>query len=564
MKLEILDCTLRDGAHVNKGCFGKENIIQIVKDLVKAKIDIIEIGFLQDEGNFSLDTSYYNHLSELENIMNDSFINNKSKFAMMIRVEDYNISEIITSKYINIIRFAFYYENMELLDNSIKKAKEVGMDVYLNPLAVTTLSDKQKIELYNYCNKLKPKGVSIVDTFGSLTFKSYINTINMMDKYLDKEIILGLHLHENQCLSYGMVQHTLLNMNLNRNIIIDGSLFGMGRIPGNLPSELIVDFLNKEFNKSYDIEPMLDCIEKVIIPEKSKRNWGYSPEYLISASKGIHRSYPEFFVEKSGLSLVESEKLMSDVLNNGHGNRFNEDYAKQLINDINPKKPTVYAVIPVKKNSSRLPGKNILPFGNSTLLEHKISQLKKVIGIDEIIVSSDSDIMLEKAKNMSVRAIKRPIEFANESRPLSEFFEYIYNTINDKNGILIWSCCTSPLFDETLMQNALNIYLNDIYTSDEFDSLITVYKFKHYLMDKNGPLNYQLGENHSNSQDLSELSLFTNGILISKLSDVKKWKYNYGPNSYKFAVNQTQSIDIDTEEDYIFAKSLYNKSLSIK
>ena len=36
MKLEILDCTLRDGAHVNKGCFGKENIIQIVKDLVKA------------------------------------------------------------------------------------------------------------------------------------------------------------------------------------------------------------------------------------------------------------------------------------------------------------------------------------------------------------------------------------------------------------------------------------------------------------------------------------------------------------------------------------------------
>ena len=44
--------------------------------------------------------------------------------------------------------------------------------------------------------------------------------------------------------------------------------------------------------------------------------------------------------------------------------------------------------------------------------------------------------MLEKAKNMEVTYIKRPVEFANESRPLSEFFDYICNTINDKNGML--------------------------------------------------------------------------------------------------------------------------------
>ena len=42
---------------------------------------------------------------------------------------------------------------------------------------------------------------------------------------------------------------------------------------------------------------------------------------------------------------------------------------------------TITAVVPVKANSSRLPGKNILPFGNSNLLLHKIEQLKQV---DEI------------------------------------------------------------------------------------------------------------------------------------------------------------------------------------
>ena len=38
----------------------------------------------------------------------------------------------------------------------------------------------------------------------------------------------------------------------------------------------------------------------------------------------------------------------------------------------------ITAVVPVKGNSTRLPNKNILPFAESNLLEHKIYQLKEV------------------------------------------------------------------------------------------------------------------------------------------------------------------------------------------
>lgn len=220
----------------------------------------------------------------------------------------------------------------------------------------------------------------------------------------------------------------------------------------------------------------------------------------------------------------------------------------------------IYAVIPAKKNSSRLPNKNILPFGNSTLLEHKISQLQKVSGIDEIIVSSDSDIMLEKAKKMNVKSVKRPEELANELKPICDFFEYICDIINDDNGILVWSCCTSPLFDENLIQKALDIYKEKVYNSSEYDSLIATYKFKHFLMDNNGPINYKLGKQHTNSQDLPDLYLFTNGIIITTLENVRKFKCWFGgPKHYKFLVDQKQSIDIDTEEDYIIAKAFYNE-----
>ena len=59
---------------------------------------------------------------------------------------------------------------------------------------------------------------------------------------------------------------------------------------------------------------------------------------------------------------------------------------------------TITAIVPVKGNSTRLPNKNILPFGDSNLLLHKLDQLKQVKEITDIVVSSDSDEMLEMAE----------------------------------------------------------------------------------------------------------------------------------------------------------------------
>lgn len=209
------------------------------------------------------------------------------------------------------------------------------------------------------------------------------------------------------------------------------------------------------------------------------------------------------------------------------------------------------AVIPVKANSSRLPGKNIKPFGKENLLSRKIRQVQESKIADRIIVSSDSLEMLQIAKDMGVEGILRPSDLADESRPLSDFFDYITELI--PTGNLIWSCATSPFFDEVLMKEAKIKYEQAI--QNGFDSLITIYKFKHYMMDKNGPLNYKLGVAHLNSQDLPALDLFTNGILIAPIESVKKWHYNYGPNAYRFEVDQKASIDIDTKYDYLAALS---------
>jgi len=214
----------------------------------------------------------------------------------------------------------------------------------------------------------------------------------------------------------------------------------------------------------------------------------------------------------------------------------------------------ISAVIPVKANSSRLKNKNILPFADTNLLVHKINTLKQIPGIYEIIVTSDSDDMLEIANNNGVIAIKRPSYYADESRPFSEFLEYICTIINGDH--LLWACVTSPLITLNRYIEALKLY--DQYVPSKYDSLITLYNFKHYLFNDSGPENFSIGINHLNSQDLESLYLFTNGIVISPKANVLKNRYNYGPNPYRLNVNQYEAVDIDTYEDYISALSYYD------
>lgn len=216
-----------------------------------------------------------------------------------------------------------------------------------------------------------------------------------------------------------------------------------------------------------------------------------------------------------------------------------------MLNDIS-------AVIPVKANSSRLRNKNILPFNGTNLLINKIKNLKKVDNIQEIIVSSDSDEMLEMAREYGVTAIKRPNDLADESKPFSDFLDYVCTIINGNH--LMWSCCTSPFVDADLFNKSINTYYEKL--EDGFDSLITVMPFQHFLLDENGPMNFKPGKKHCNSQDLPKYHFFTNGVILAPKENVKCWHYHFGPNAYRLEVDQKQALDIDTEYDYKVALAL--------
>lgn len=212
----------------------------------------------------------------------------------------------------------------------------------------------------------------------------------------------------------------------------------------------------------------------------------------------------------------------------------------------------ITAVIPVRAGSRRLKNKNIAPFAGTNLLINKINQLKLVEEIEQIIVSSDSELMLAMAASEGVKIHKRALEFCDEkSRTFGEVVAHICENVAGDD--ILWATCTSPLVFPKHYREAINLYHQAL--CDGYDSLASMELFRRYLWDENGPVNYELGIKHVPSQQLPPLYFVTDGILLAPRKKMIEWKYFHGPNPYRYILDKRTSIDIDDELDLACAKA---------
>ena len=327
----FLDCTLRDGAHVVSGNFKRPCITSVVKKLTESKTDIIEIGFLK-EGNESIDKIYYPRIEDAYAVLDEAGTTEKINapvYALMARADDYDISKLSPcNSRIKLIRVAFYYDYLDGGIEFVKKAMQLGYLCSVN-LINTPGSTMEELKCFvNRINEVVPFAVSIVDTFGVLTIEELEKILNLYDNELDPRIRIGLHVHENLSLAFSMAQYFLKHTDLKRKVIVDGSLMGMGRAPGNLCTELITNYLNNFYQKEYVMSPIYSAIDKEIKPFKKHFKWGYAPEYIISAKYRVHRSYAEF-LETNGVALENIDLLLSEI-DTEHAKKYNEKYITDM------------------------------------------------------------------------------------------------------------------------------------------------------------------------------------------------------------------------------------------
>ncbi len=243
VELRLLDCTLRDGGYVNHWKWGFHCARAIIRCLVRADIDFVEIGFLKDTDKYNEDVTVCNTIEEL-----NSFIPENSSdacFSAMAMNGAYDIKKLTpySGSGIQLIRVTAHEYDLEEGMKFAQQIKKLGYLVSINPINIMGYNDEKILQIIDRVNEIHPYQFSIVDTFGSMKRKDLNRIISIADHNLARDIRLGLHLHENMSLSCSLAQQ-FADMHLNRPAVIDGSLFGMGRMPGNLPIELIADYLN--------------------------------------------------------------------------------------------------------------------------------------------------------------------------------------------------------------------------------------------------------------------------------------------------------------------------------
>jgi CMP-N-acetylneuraminic acid synthetase len=217
------------------------------------------------------------------------------------------------------------------------------------------------------------------------------------------------------------------------------------------------------------------------------------------------------------------------------------------------------AIVPVRAGSRRVKDKNIRAFGESNLLVHKIRQLKEVVEIGKIVVSSDSEKMLSMAEQEGVGVHKRSWEYCDEKT--APFGDVVKNVCQNVEGQhIIWALCTAPLIMPVHYREAIAVYKEKL-SNGEHDSLIAVQEFKKYVWDDDGPVNFSPGRGHVPSQNLPQWYL-TTGLRIAPREKMIEWAYFTGVKPHKYVIPSIHCVDIDEEVDFFVAESLYKKIVS--
>lgn len=287
MSIQISDCTIRDGGYLTGKNFKPEFINGVIDGLVRAGIDYIETGFLQDEGGG--EAIVYGNSKDIRKYI-PSF-RGKSSFVGFADNSRYSIENLdeYDGKSIESFRIVFAKHECKDALKFASAVKEKGYHVFVQPMDAIGYSDDERKELISEINVIKPGTLAIVDTFGAMHLDDLRMVYEQMDEMLDKDIKIGLHSHNNLHLSCALAEQLIdMAVKTDRSVVIDGSLFGMGRGAGNACTETLVNYLNTKYGMNYDLSVLFDTIEKYIMPLRQTIHWGYDMPMFICGCMSSH------------------------------------------------------------------------------------------------------------------------------------------------------------------------------------------------------------------------------------------------------------------------------------
>ncbi len=331
-RIHILDCTLRDGGYVNDWKFGDGNSRQIVDYVTRSGVDYAELAFIR-LCDYQKDKMEFSNMDQITRIFRPS----SYPLAAMVEigygypVENFPLHSKDTA---DLIRLVVWKRMMKESYEYAKCLIDKGYQVGIQATRIEQYSYEEFKEFVRFFSTLQPTAIYIVDTFGLLTKDRLLKYAAIADDNIGDGIYVGYHAHNNMQQAVTNM-HAIIETQWKHDIILDASIMGIGKGAGNLCLELLEKYLNENYSANYQEEYLYECAEKYIQPIFTKKPWGYSIPYMLSAKFERNPSYVPYLT-KAGLTFTQMSKVFQLMRERDEGIRYDIGMCDSLIKEIYP------------------------------------------------------------------------------------------------------------------------------------------------------------------------------------------------------------------------------------
>ncbi len=291
--INVLDCTFRDGGYYNNWEFNLKTIKNYLKFIKQVNINHVEIGFFTIKKNNNLGITANINKSFFKKIKIPKEINIGIMINASELVNYQNFSDLkkrlkdIDYKKINFIRIACHLSEIYKIKKYLIFFKKKKVKIFLNLMQASEINLSHILYISKNLS-LYIDHFYFADSFGSLNENSTKKLSHMILKNLN--ISLGIHAHNNLKLA---LKNSLCSIKQGATWV-DGTIYGMGRGPGNTKVEdLITNILkNKKFKKFKSFNILKRDFDKLL----NKYKWGSNKFYNYSGKNKIHPTYVQMIL----------------------------------------------------------------------------------------------------------------------------------------------------------------------------------------------------------------------------------------------------------------------------
>lgn len=210
------------------------------------------------------------------------------------------------------------------------------------------------------------------------------------------------------------------------------------------------------------------------------------------------------------------------------------------------------AIMPIKLNNERLPGKNTMMLGGKPLLQHELDSLKAA-GLTEGIYVYCSDEAVCPYLPEGVTFLKRPAELDLPTSNFTQIFTAFSNAV--PADIYVYAHATAPFITVETMKECIRAV-----QSGEYDSAFCATKIQDFLWQDGEPMNFDAA-NVPRSQDLTPIYRETSGVYVFTKEVFENYHRRIGRKPYIKEVSFKEAVDINNPEDFRLAEAMVSIDL---